>query len=92
MNSKYHALSALTPGADSPVPIKKETGLVPEFVCKMKFFTSPGIEIRFVGHSARSLVIIPTERSVYKWKPMLRRPLGRPKNRWADDIRNDIKN
>jgi hypothetical protein len=28
---------------------------------------------------------------VYKWKPMLRRPLGRPKNRWEDDIRNEIK-
>jgi hypothetical protein len=27
---------------------------------------------------------------VYKWKPMLR-PLGRPKNRWEDDIRNDMK-
>jgi len=22
---------------------------------------------------------------VYKWKPMLTRPLGRPKNRWQDD-------
>jgi hypothetical protein len=31
-------------------------------------------------------------KKVYKWKPMLRRPLGRPKNRWKDDIRNDIKN
>jgi hypothetical protein len=28
---------------------------------------------------------------VYKWKPMLTRPLGRPKNRWEDDIINDIK-
>ena len=28
---------------------------------------------------------------VYKWKPMLRRPLCRPKNRWEDDIRNDMK-
>ena len=27
----------------------------------------------------------------YKWKPMLTRPLGRPKNRWEDDIRNDMK-
>jgi hypothetical protein len=26
-----------------------------------------------------------------KSKPMLRRPLGRPKNRWEDDIRNDMK-
>jgi hypothetical protein len=28
---------------------------------------------------------------VYMWKPMLTRPLGRPKNLWEDDIRNDIK-
>jgi hypothetical protein len=37
---------------------------------------------------------MPDERMVkkaYKWKPMLRRPLGRPKNRWEDDIRNDMK-
>jgi hypothetical protein len=37
---------------------------------------------------------MPEERmvkKVFKWKPMLRRPLGRPKNRWEDDIRNDIK-
>ena len=31
------------------------------------------------------------KKKVYKWKPMLRRPLGRPKNRWEDDIRNDMK-
>ena len=30
-------------------------------------------------------------KKVYKWKPMLTRPLGRPKNRWEDDIRNDVK-
>jgi len=28
---------------------------------------------------------------VYKWKPMLTRPLGRPKKRWEDDIINDMK-
>jgi hypothetical protein len=28
---------------------------------------------------------------VYKWKPMSTRPLGRPKNRWEDDIINDMK-
>jgi hypothetical protein len=42
------------------------------------------------GHLHR----MPEERmanKVYKWKPMLRRPLGRPKNRWKDDIRNDMK-
>jgi hypothetical protein len=38
---------------------------------------------------------MPEERmvkKVYKWKPMLRRPLGRTKNRWEGDIRNDIQN
>jgi len=30
-------------------------------------------------------------KKVYKWKPMLIRPLGRPKNRWDDVIRNDMK-
>jgi hypothetical protein len=37
---------------------------------------------------------MPEERmvkKVYKWKSILRRTLGRPKNRWEDDIRNDIK-
>jgi len=29
-------------------------------------------------------------KKVYKWKPMLTRPLGRPKNRWENDIRNDM--
>ena len=28
---------------------------------------------------------------VYKWKPMLTRPLGRLKNRLKDDIINDMK-
>jgi hypothetical protein len=30
-------------------------------------------------------------KKVYKWKPMLTRPLGRPKNRRDGDIRNDMK-
>jgi hypothetical protein len=30
-------------------------------------------------------------KKVHKWKPMLTRPLGRPKNRQEDDIRNDMK-
>jgi hypothetical protein len=37
---------------------------------------------------------MPEERmvkKVYEWKPMLTRPLGRPKNRWEYDIRNDMK-
>ena len=37
---------------------------------------------------------MPKERmvkNVCKWKPMLTRPLGRPKNRGEDDIRNEMK-
>jgi hypothetical protein len=30
-------------------------------------------------------------KKVYKWEPMLTRPLGRPKNRWKHDIINDMK-
>jgi hypothetical protein len=30
-------------------------------------------------------------KKVYKWKPMLKRQLGRPKNRWEDEIRNYMK-
>ena len=42
------------------------------------------------GHLHR----IPEDRMVkrvYKWKPMLKRPLGRPKNRCENDITNDMK-
>ena len=30
-------------------------------------------------------------KKVCKWKPVLTRPLGRPKNRWENDIRCDMK-
>jgi len=46
--------------------------------------------LSWFGHLHR----MPEERMVkrvYKWKPTLTRPLGRPKNRWEDDIRNDMK-
>ena len=27
---------------------------------------------------------------LYKWKPFVSRPIGRPKNRWEDDVRKDL--
>jgi hypothetical protein len=30
------------------------------------------------------------EKKVYEWSPALTRSLGRPKNRWEDDVKNDI--
>ena len=47
--------------------------------------------LSWFGHLER----IPEERMVkrvHKWKSILTRPLGRPKNRWEYDIINDIKN
>ena len=29
-------------------------------------------------------------KAVYSWKPISRRPIGRPKTRWVDDVRKDI--
>jgi hypothetical protein len=31
-------------------------------------------------------------KKIYKWKPFTSRPVGRPKSRWEDDVRNDPKN
>jgi hypothetical protein len=30
-------------------------------------------------------------RKIYKWKPFTGRPPGRPKSRWEDDVRNDMR-
>ena len=30
-------------------------------------------------------------KKIYKWKPLTRRPVGRPKSRWEDDVKNDLK-
>jgi hypothetical protein len=38
-------------------------------------------------HNFQNLV----KKTVHMCKPMLRRPLGRPNNRWEEDIRNDMK-
>jgi hypothetical protein len=35
--------------------------------------------------------IITFSDSVSKWKPFTRRPEGRPKSRWTDDVRKDLK-
>jgi len=32
-----------------------------------------------------------TVKRIQKWKPLTGRPAGRPKSRWEDDVRNDLK-
>jgi hypothetical protein len=29
-------------------------------------------------------------KAIYPWKPISRRPIGRPKTCWVDDVRKDI--
>jgi hypothetical protein len=30
-------------------------------------------------------------KKIYKWKPFTSRPVGRPKPRWEDDVRKNLK-
>jgi hypothetical protein len=30
-------------------------------------------------------------KKIYKWKPFTGRPVRRPKSRWEDNVRNDLK-
>jgi hypothetical protein len=47
--------------------------------------------MRWAGHVAH----MGEKRMTYRalvWKPVRRRPLGRPRNRWKDNIEMDVKN
>ena len=46
--------------------------------------------LSWFGHTNR----VPETRivkKIYKWKRFTRRPIGRPKSRWEDDVREDLK-
>ena len=30
-------------------------------------------------------------KKIHKWQPLATRPVGRPKNRWDDDVKNDLR-
>jgi hypothetical protein len=55
--------------------------------CKTRFIKSQ--TLKWLGHVER----MPKEREVtriFKWKPLASRPMGRPTNRWEDDVRKDL--
>jgi hypothetical protein len=47
--------------------------------------------LSWFGHINR-LAETGTVKKIYKWKPFTGRPVGRPKCRWGDDVRNGLKN
>jgi len=49
-----------------------------------------GQRFSWFGHINRMPKICTVKR-IHKWKPFTGRPAGRPKSRWEDDIRNDMK-
>jgi hypothetical protein len=44
--------------------------------------------LSWFGHRMPETSII---KKMYKWKPFTGRPVGRPKSRWEDDVRYDLK-
>ena len=45
--------------------------------------------LSWFGHTNRmpeSSVVM----KIYKWQPFTNRPVGRPKSRWEDDVKNDL--
>jgi len=47
--------------------------------------------LNWLGHVERMAEDIIVHR-IKRWKPMSKRPIGRPKTRWEDDVLEDIKN
>jgi hypothetical protein len=47
--------------------------------------------LNWLGHVER-MAENNTERRIKRWKPMSKRPIGRPKTRWEDDVLEDIRN
>jgi hypothetical protein len=42
-----------------------------------------------LGHTER-MQVTRMVKTIYSWKAISRRPIGRPKTRWVDDVRKDI--
>jgi hypothetical protein len=47
--------------------------------------------LNLLGHIERMSKERVVAKQINNWKPIASRPIGRPKNRWDDDVRSDIK-
>jgi hypothetical protein len=45
--------------------------------------------LEWLGHTER-MQETRMFKAIYSWKPISKRPIGRPKTRWEDDVRKDI--
>ena len=46
-------------------------------------------EVAVLGHIER-VQSTRMVKAIYSWKPISKRPIGRPKTRWVNDVRKDI--
>ena len=46
--------------------------------------------LSWLGHAER-MTNQRLAKAIYKWKPYATRPKGRPRVRWEDDVRNDLR-
>jgi hypothetical protein len=56
-----------------------------------KFVGTEAALLSWLGHIER-MQGTRMVKAIYCWNPMSRRPMGRPKTRWVDDVRKDIHN
>jgi hypothetical protein len=57
--------------------------------CKNRINFIRAQRLSWLGHNER-MQGTRMVKAIYCWKPMSRKPIGRPKTRWVDDVRKDI--
>ena len=62
-----------------------------QYINKIEIVTSVGFYSIWLGHVERRAEDNTVQR-IKRWKPMSKRPIGRPKTCWEDDVLEDMKN
>jgi hypothetical protein len=86
-SGQLHAPTALPPGKELMISIKYEAVLVPESPSIIRVIKSR--RMRWASHVAR----MREKKNAYRLlvvKPEGKKPLGRPRRRWVDNIRMDL--